>query len=112
MQLIRGQKLKLSDILYNQQAFSLQIISPTGIALDIAIFGLDNQAKLSNEDYMIFYNQATKSLPKACLPKMTQAKLSLMLTLRHYRQTLNVWCLPLLLMAIKSCRNCQQHRLS
>ena len=57
MQLIRGQKLKLSDILYNQQAFSLQIISPTGIALDIAIFGLDNQAKLSNEDYMIFYNQ-------------------------------------------------------
>lgn len=57
MQLIRGQKLKLSDILYNQQAFSLQIIPPTGIALDIAIFGLDNQAKLSNEDYMIFYNQ-------------------------------------------------------
>ena len=57
MQLIRGQKLKLSDILYNQQAFSLQIIPPTGIALDIAIFGLDNQAKLSNEDYMIFFNQ-------------------------------------------------------
>ena len=57
MQLIRGQKLKLSDILYNQQAFSLQIIPPTGITLDIVIFGLDNQAKLSNEDYMIFYNQ-------------------------------------------------------
>lgn len=57
MQLIRGQKLKLSDILNNQQTFSLQITPPTGITLDIALFGLDNQAKLSNEDYMIFYNQ-------------------------------------------------------
>lgn len=57
MQLIRGQKLKLSDILNNQQVFSLQIIPPTGITLDIAIFGLDHLSKLSNEDYMIFYNQ-------------------------------------------------------
>ena len=57
MQLIRGQKLKLSDVLANQLIFSLTTTPPINLNLDIALFGLDNQGKLSNEAYMIFYNQ-------------------------------------------------------
>lgn len=57
MQLIRGQKLKLSDVLNNPLSFSLATIPPSNLNLDIALFGLDSQGKLSDEAYMIFYNQ-------------------------------------------------------
>ena len=57
MQLIRGQKLKLSDVLNNSLSFSLATTPPSNLNLDIALFGLDSQGKLSDEAYMIFYNQ-------------------------------------------------------
>ena len=57
MQLIRGQKLKLSDVLNNSLSFSLAITLPSNLNLDIALFGLDSEGKLSDEAYMIFYNQ-------------------------------------------------------
>lgn len=57
MQLIRGQKLKLSDVLNNSLSFSLATTLPSNLNLDIALFGLDSQGKLSDEAYMIFYNQ-------------------------------------------------------
>lgn len=57
MQLIRGQKLKLSDVLSNPLSFSLATTLPSNLNLDIALFGLDSQGKLSDEAYMIFYNQ-------------------------------------------------------
>ena len=57
MQLIRGQKLKLSDVLNNPLSFSLVTTPPSNLNLDIALFGLDSQGKLSDEAYMIFYNQ-------------------------------------------------------
>nr|WP_313062501.1 VWA domain-containing protein [Moraxella sp. CTOTU49097] len=57
MQLIRGQKLKLSDVLNNPLSFSLATTPPSNLNLDIALFGLDSQGKLSDEAYMIFYNQ-------------------------------------------------------
>ena len=57
MQIIRGQRLKLSDVLGNQLTFNLEITIPATLSLDVALFGLDSQSKLSNEDYMIFYNQ-------------------------------------------------------
>lgn len=57
MQLIRGQKLKLSDVLNNSLSFSLATTPPSNLNLDIALFGLDSQRKLSDEAYMIFYNQ-------------------------------------------------------
>lgn len=57
MQLIRGQKLKLSDVLNNPLSFSLATTPPSNLNLDIALFGLNSQGKLSNEAYMIFYNQ-------------------------------------------------------
>ena len=46
MQLISGQKLKLSDVLGNQLSFNLEVILPTNFSLDVAIFGLDSQIKL------------------------------------------------------------------
>ncbi len=57
MQLIRGQKLKLSDVLNNSLSFSLATTLPSNLNLDIALFGLDSEGKLSDEAYMIFYNQ-------------------------------------------------------
>lgn len=57
MQLIRGQKLKLSDVLNNSLSFSLATTPPSNLNLDIALFGLDSEGKLSDEAYMIFYNQ-------------------------------------------------------
>ena len=56
MQLIRGQKLKLSDVLGNPLSFSLATTPPSNLNLDIALFGLDSEGKLSDEAYMIFYN--------------------------------------------------------
>ena len=57
MQLIRGQKLRLSDVLNNPLSFSSATNPPNNLNLDIALFGLDSQGKLSDEAYMIFYRQ-------------------------------------------------------
>ncbi len=55
LNLIRGQKIKLNDIL--QDAFYIQIQYQANFTLDLASFGLDAQYKLSDERYMTFYNQ-------------------------------------------------------
>lgn len=57
LNLIRGQKIKLNDILAGQTAFYIQIQYQADFVLDIASFGLDPQYKLSDERYMTFYNQ-------------------------------------------------------
>lgn len=57
MDLIQGQKIKLVDIMPANQPFSVQIVVNTAVTVDVALFGLDSQAKLSDEAYMIFYNQ-------------------------------------------------------
>lgn len=57
MQLIRGQKLKVNDILPNASSFSLQVDITSSLVIDVSIFGLDNANRLSDEAYMIFYNQ-------------------------------------------------------
>ena len=55
MQLNRGQRLKLSDIL---PATRLRVdVELHGLNADVACFGLDAQGNLSDERYMIFYNQ-------------------------------------------------------
>jgi len=55
MQLNRGQRLKLSDIM---PATRLRAeVELQGIHADVACFGLDAQGHLSDERYMIFYNQ-------------------------------------------------------
>jgi tellurite resistance protein TerA len=53
----RGQKSKLSDLGVND-AFVLDVhIDGGGQEIDVACFGLDNADKLSDDRYMIFYNQ-------------------------------------------------------
>ena len=55
MQLNRGQRLKLSDI---TPATRVRVdVELHGINADVACFGLDAQGTLSDERYMIFYNQ-------------------------------------------------------
>lgn len=56
MELIRGQKAKLSDVLSSLQFFiNVQVQSP--FVTDVALFGLTHQGKLASDDYMVFYNQ-------------------------------------------------------
>lgn len=60
MQIQKGQRLKLEDIIPNNQAFTLQCeFNTKGINLDIACFGLDAAGLLSDDRYMTFFNQAT-----------------------------------------------------
>lgn len=55
--LIRGQKIKLSDITDLTQPLSLEIQLDAPFNADTASFGLDGQYRLSDERYMTFYNQ-------------------------------------------------------
>ncbi|WP_293738069.1 VWA domain-containing protein [uncultured Acinetobacter sp.] len=57
LSLIRGQKIKLDDLLQGQSSFYIHIEYQANFALDIASFGLDPAYKLSDERYMTFYNQ-------------------------------------------------------
>ncbi|OQX02290.1 MAG: hypothetical protein BWK73_43215 [Thiothrix lacustris] len=58
MQIQKGQRLKLADIVPNNRAFTLQCHCETnGVTLDIACFGLDAAGLLSDDRYMTFFNQ-------------------------------------------------------
>ncbi|MFL6658758.1 MAG: TerD family protein [Massilia sp.] len=53
----RGQKGKLAD-LGLQSPFAVQIdLASAGMAVDVSCFGVDAADKLSDERYMVFYNQ-------------------------------------------------------
>ncbi len=61
MEIAKGQRLPLSALITDGPASDFQVglqISGMGAAVDFACFGLDAQQKLSDERYMIFYNQA------------------------------------------------------
>lgn len=55
-QLIRGQKIKLADVLDISQPLFIRL-QLEGLNYDAASFGLDSAYRLSNEAYMTFYNQ-------------------------------------------------------
>lgn len=54
---VRGQKAKLADLGCGH-AFAVEVeLSAPGIAVDVSCFGLDANDKLSDDRYMVFYNQ-------------------------------------------------------
>ena len=58
MDLTRGQRAKIADLVPGGQALSLGVsIEAPGLVVDIACFGLDAQGKLSDDRYMTFFNQ-------------------------------------------------------
>lgn len=58
--LIRGQKIKLSDLSRkNQFQIGLAILSSSNLTFDISCFGVDDNNKLSDDRYFIFFNQKT-----------------------------------------------------
>ena len=62
LSLVRGQKIKLSDVTnITQIQVGLAITATSGMSIDISCFGVDAQDKLSDDRYFIFYNQ--KSSP-------------------------------------------------
>lgn len=59
MQFIQGQKQKIGDLLNLAEKFSFVVSLNSPLTIDVAVFGLDSNARLSDEAYMIFYNQPT-----------------------------------------------------
>ena len=58
LSLVRGQKIKLSDVTnITQIQVGLAITAPSGMSFDISCFGVDAQDKLSDDRYFIFFNQ-------------------------------------------------------
>lgn len=58
MQLSRGQRLKLLDLVPDGQRFTLgATLDVPGATVDIACFGLDGRGRLADERYMTFFNQ-------------------------------------------------------
>lgn len=60
MTILRGQRLKLADIIPDDSEFQLGIVcNNSGLTIDFACFGLDANGKLSDDRYMTFFNQPT-----------------------------------------------------
>ncbi|MGQ9659659.1 MAG: TerD family protein [Thermochromatium sp.] len=60
MNLTRGQRAKIADLISNGRRFTLGLaIDAPGLILDFACFGLDSAGRLADERYMIFFNQPT-----------------------------------------------------
>lgn len=57
MDIARGQRVKLHDLGLSGIPFVLDVNLGGGLALDVACFGLDAQRRLSDERYMVFFNQ-------------------------------------------------------
>lgn len=58
MEIVRGQKAKLGDLgVPSRFEVEVRITLPAGRVVDISCFGLDAQRKLSDDRYLIFYNQ-------------------------------------------------------
>ena len=57
MDICRGQRLPLAQLINNPaQLFHVEL-SISGVIIDFACFGLDTDSKLLNDDYMVFFNQ-------------------------------------------------------
>lgn len=68
LSLARGQKVKLSD-LTGSQSFTVGIgATASGLTFDISCFGVDENNKLSDDRYFVFYNQ--KSSPEGALRQL------------------------------------------
>lgn len=59
MQMTRGQRFKLNDLMPNANPFSLGIVIDSPLIIDFSCFGLDAAGKLADDRYMTFYNQPT-----------------------------------------------------
>jgi tellurite resistance protein TerA len=53
----RGQKGKLADLGCNSPFTAELDIGAAGMAVDVSCFGVDANDKLSDDRYMVFYNQ-------------------------------------------------------
>lgn len=83
VELIRGQKLKLADVLSSLQFFvNVAVQSP--FITDVALFGLNSQGRLASDEYMVFYNQPvspcqslklTQNTPSFCQFSLDLARL-------------------------------------
>lgn len=69
--LIRGQRLKIADLTPSMQLeLGVRVAGPAH-EYDVSLFGLDPQGKLSDDRYMVFYNQ--KQSPEGAIQMLPQS---------------------------------------
>lgn len=68
MHISQGQRIPLSSLLPGQ-AFTLSIHIPSPPMMDFVCFGLDAQGQLSDDCYMIFFNQPNTPCHSVTMPK-------------------------------------------
>lgn len=76
MELVRGQKLKLADVVSSLN-FEVNVDVRAGQAADVSCFGLDGENKLSDDRYFIFYNQKTSPCSSISLKTSSSFALNL-----------------------------------
>lgn len=87
VQLVRGQKIKLADVLPLSPFYiDVQVQSP--FVTDVALFGLDAQNKLSDEAYMVFYNQPVSLCQSLRLTQNTPSFCQFLLDLARLPRTI------------------------
>jgi stress response protein SCP2 len=68
MDLSRGQRAKIVDLIPNARSFTVGVAaSAPGLVIDFSCFGLDAAGKLSDERYMTFFNQPSTPCGGVCL---------------------------------------------
>lgn len=65
-QLSRGQKMKLAD-LTTAQVLRVALATAPGVRFDFCCFGLDENARLSDDRYFVFYNQKAAPQNAICI---------------------------------------------
>lgn len=75
MQLVSGQKIALNQLIQNDKKFTLRVQFKASFDVDISSFGVGQNDKLFNDDYMTFYNQI--KTPKSEVQYSQQGNLNL-----------------------------------
>ncbi|MDR0547815.1 MAG: TerD family protein [Deltaproteobacteria bacterium] len=72
-EIVKGQKIKISELTSSRKLnISISLDWNQSSDVDIACFGLDDQGRLSDDQYFIFYNQ--KKSPEGAIELVSQAK--------------------------------------
>lgn len=88
MQLVRGQKIKLGDVLDTAYPFFVDVAVQSPFVTDVAVFALNAHGKLLADDYMIFYNQPTSPCGAVQLSKNDPTLTQFCLDLNHLPNTI------------------------
>ena len=88
--ILRGQRLNLTDLISDISEFQLSITANTsGLLIDYSCFGLDINRELSNESYMTFFNQPRTPCGGVILNTSTEKNSNITINLQKLPPTIH-----------------------